>query len=90
MAVIKAGAKLQLQPLQRQSLPEFLQLQQLRNNKEEKMLARVALRTVARAGQATRQNAACFSRKISTEGLSAPIGGYEEAKRPKLFIPGKG
>jgi len=40
----------------------------------------------ARAGKTV--GGALFARRISTAGLSAPIGGYDEAKRPKLFIPG--
>ena len=37
---------------------------------------------------ATRRAARAGARALNTDGLSGPIGGYPEASRPKLFIPG--
>lgn len=51
-------------------------------------LLRTGLTRSVRAASAPPAQA-IFVRCISTAGLSAPINGYEESKRPKLFIPGE-
>ena len=55
------------------------------------MLARSAFRAARGAhgvGAAAARRRTDLDRRFLATGLSAPINGYEESKRPKLFIPG--